>query len=304
MYFRWRKSTGKAGPRRGGGTTPAPEDPIDERTRERPPHHVVAGMATDVGCRRTLNEDTVHYVHPTDADQLRHKGVLMIVADGMGGHEAGEVASRMAVDVVSRDYYASTREAPAALQDAFRAANQTIHEASHRDGTLRGMGTTCTALVLRERTAVLAHVGDSRLYLIRQGDIYTMSPDHSFVGELVRRGMLTREQARRHNDKHLVLRVLGTQPDVDVASWPKPFHVHPGDHFLLCSDGLHDLVEDEEILQAVSSNAPDAACDALVRLARQRGGYDNVSVGVLRIDAGDDPARNEPPRTPREANTH
>lgn len=149
------------------------------------------------------------------------------------------------------------------------------------------MGTTCTALMIRKGLAYSANVGDSRLYLVREGQIYLMSEDHSAVMQMVRQGLIALEKARHHEDKNVILRALGTQPNVEVSVWDKPFPVQAGDQFVLCSDGLYDLVEDWEIKQIVLQIAPKAACEHLIALALQRGGHDNVTVGVLKVETKD-----------------
>jgi serine/threonine protein phosphatase PrpC len=252
-----------------------------------PPAHekydLVTSILSDVGCVRELNEDSGDCVCPGDAALRASKGVLAIVADGMGGHSAGEVASGLAVETVRRAYYEAAGEPQAALKNAFHEANREIYKAAERDESKKGMGTTCTALVLQNGTAISAHVGDSRLYLVRDGQIYLMTEDHSAVMELVKAGAITLEQARHHPDKNVILRAMGSHPEVEVATWKEPFPVKAGDSFLVCSDGLYDLVEDEEIKQIIMINNPRAACQNLVELAKERGGHDNITVVITSL---------------------
>lgn len=252
-----------------------------------PAYEFVVSVLTDVGCRRESNEDSGRYVKPNDPELLSTKGVLVIVADGMGGHAAGEVASRMAVEVISRTYYDDVAllkaDAPIALKRAFEKANRAIYEQSRKEKTLKGMGTTCTALALQNSSAFSAHVGDSRLYLVRNGEIYQQTEDHSAVMQMVKRGLLSVEEARRHPDKNVILRAMGRHPDVEVATWEEPLSVREGDQFLLCSDGLHDLVGDGEMKQAALENDPQAACESLIALAKKRGGHDNITVGIVQV---------------------
>jgi len=258
-------------------------------------YNVVASLLSDVGCYREVNEDRGSYIQPGDEARLETKGLLFIVADGMGGHSAGEVASQLAVDAISRAYYDHKGEAQAALKKAFIEANNQIHTLSLSQESLNGMGTTCTALVLQNGSAFAAHVGDSRLYLIRGGEIYLMTEDHSAVMEMVKQGLLTLDEARHHADKNVILRALGSHPEVEVTTWEEPFPVREGDHFLLCSDGLYDLVEDNEIKEAVIAGEPRDACESLIALAKERGGYDNITVSVVSIRTPD-----VEPRTARE----
>ncbi len=244
---------------------------------------LAVGMLSDVGCVRELNEDSGTYIQPDDPELLRSKGLLIVVADGMGGHSAGEVASRLAVDVITRAYYEHEGDPRSALEKAFHEANHEIHKAAEKDASKNGMGTTCTALVLQNGTAISAHVGDSRLYLVREGAIYLMTEDHSAVMEMVKAGLITLEQARHHPEKNVILRAMGSHAEVEVTTWQEPFPVRAGDRFLLCSDGLYDLVEDEEIKQVVISADPHSACESLIALAKERGGHDNITVGIVSL---------------------
>ncbi len=259
---------------------------LEAPPREALPYEVAVSVWSDVGCLREVNEDRGLYVRPGDPAVLTGKGVLALVADGMGGHAAGEVASSIAVDVLPRAYYAHSGEPHEALKDAFLQASRAIYQAARQDETLAGMGTTCTALVLRGYQAFSAHVGDSRLYQVRQGRLYTLSEDHSLVMEMVREGLLTPAEAHNHEDRNVITRALGLRPNVDVAAWPEPLTVQDGDWFVLCSDGLHDLVGEEEICQTLAAaEAPHEAGEHLVALARRRGGHDNITVGLLRVKA-------------------
>jgi protein phosphatase len=260
-------------------------------------YEITASVVSDVGCVRETNEDNGRFVKPGDPAVLRERGVLAIVADGMGGHSAGEVASRIAVDVVSRAYYENPGGIQEALTSAVAEANRVIYEASLGDEKLRGMGTTCTALVLTNGSAISAHVGDSRLYLVRSGGIYLMTEDHSAVMEMVRRGLISIDEARTHPDKNVILRALGTNPEVDITAWEEPFPIRAGDHLLLCSDGLYDLVGDEEIKSAVLAHDSQTACELLIGMARDRGGFDNITVAIVGIE---EPAVIEEARETRE----
>src|SRR5581483_6788598 len=176
-------------------------------------YEVVASLLTDVGCRRAVNEDCGRYVYPRDEQVLANKGMLIIVADGMGGHSAGDVASRIATEVINRVYYEDDADAGFALRRAFDEANRQIFDAAQKDAALKGMGTTCTTLVLRQGMAICAHVGDSRLYLVRDCEIYVLTEDHSAVMEMVKRGLLTQGEARHHADKNVILRALGSRAE-------------------------------------------------------------------------------------------
>jgi PPM family protein phosphatase len=254
-----------------------------------------ASMLSDVGCHRPINEDSGCIVRPADAAVLADRGVLAIVADGMGGHSAGEVASRMAVDVIRRRYYEEAGGPYDALRSALQAANAAIFQRAGEDPELNGMGTTCVALALCSDQACVASVGDSRLYLARGGRIYQMTMDDSAVGDMVTRGVISRDEARHHQDRNVILRALGTHESVDIFSWQQPFPMREGDIFVLCSDGLTDLVADQEILETAESLHEADACRALVDKARKRGGFDNITVAILRLALAPSPSTETPP---------
>lgn len=283
MFIRRKKSKPQEVSR---GTCPAPEEQTDcEQEAACPPpcYEIVASLLSDTGCLRETNEDCGRYTRPGDSALLESRGWLAVVADGMGGHVAGEVASNLAVDVITRVYYSDPGDARTALQRAFLEANRRIYESALRDGSLKGMGTTCTALALRNDSALYLHVGDSRLYLVRGGDIYLMTEDHSAVMEMVKHGLMSAAEARRHPDKNIILRALGSHPEIELTTWQKPLPVQEGDCFVLCSDGLYDLVEDEEIKQVTLTQNPHAACKMLISMAKERGGHDNITVAVVSL---------------------
>ena len=246
-------------------------------------YEVIGEFRTDVGCQRRTNEDSNSFLKPKDRETRARKGILAIVADGMGGHAGGKMASRLAVETIGRAYYAGAKNESTALVDAMQAANQRIYTTARLDERFAGMGTTCTALLICDDRAHVAHVGDSRLYLIREREIYLMSEDHSVVMNLYRQGLVSLESVRCHHERNVILRALGSRPKVEVTTWSKPFPVCAGDRFILCSDGLSDLVTDDEICAAALTDKPASACESLVELARERGGSDNITVGLVSI---------------------
>ena len=231
---------------------------------------LVAYGKTDKGLIRSENED--HFC-------IEGSLGFLAVADGMGGHASGEVASKMAIDIL-RNYLKNEQEPLSSrMTSGIKFANQSIYDASKSQSQWNGMGTTIAAVLLNENRLSIAHVGDSRVYLIRSGNIEQLTDDHTFVFEQVKRGLLTREEADESGMKHILSRALGTAPDVDVDL--DELTVSDGDKFVLCSDGLSSLVSDDEILSAVMSiTAPGTACEQLVTMANQKGGYDNITVIV------------------------
>jgi protein phosphatase len=254
-----------------------------EQQQPPPAFEIDASVQTDKGCVREINEDSGRMVRPADPALLATKGTLVVVADGMGGHSAGEVASQMAADIVTRLYYEARAKPGDALRQAVEEANRQIHAAAAADESKHGMGTTCTALALCQSTAYAAHVGDSRLYMLRDKQLYQLSEDHSAVNEMVKLGLITKEQARTHEDKNVILRALGTNPEVEVSVL-EPFRVREGDRYLLCSDGLHDLVLEDEIASLLSETEDiHSAGERLIAMAKERGGHDNITVGIIAI---------------------
>jgi len=242
----------------------------------------VASLLSDTGCQRHENEDSARIVR-AGVGSHGDRGLLVVVADGMGGHEAGEVASQAAVEVIEKEYREARGTPGEALEKAFRAAHEQIFQMAAVNRAMSGMGTTCTALAIVGGQAWAAHVGDSRLYLVREGNIYQLSEDHTQCMELVRKGLLTEEQARKHDDRNVLIRAMGTRQELSVMTFPEPMAVRPGDAFVLCSDGLHDLVANGEIREVVRGAEPAEACQKLVKMARERGGYDNITIAVAAI---------------------
>jgi PPM family protein phosphatase len=231
---------------------------------------------TDPGRIRRRNEDAFVLDPP-----------LFAVADGMGGAQAGEVASRLAA-AAFREYHEADGLAPdERVQAIIQEANRRIYERARADSDVSGMGTTVTAALLIGGRVTVGHVGDSRAYRIRTGRLEQLTEDHSLVGDLMRSGRLTPEEADAHPQRSVITRALGTDPDVDVDT--STVEVQPGDLFLLCSDGLTTMVADEDILGILAA-APtlDDAARELVRAANTGGGEDNVTVVLFRVE-GDDP---------------
>ncbi|HZU01767.1 MAG TPA: Stp1/IreP family PP2C-type Ser/Thr phosphatase [Ktedonobacteraceae bacterium] len=244
---------------------------------------------TDVGRKRPHNEDNMAYVIPKDPEVMARKGALFIVADGMGGHAAGEVASEIAVDTVSNVYYQDDSEdVPVALLRAIKRANALIYQRAAENMLRSGMGTTCVAAVLRGKIAYIANVGDSRAYLIRAGQAVQISQDHSWVAEQVRAGLLTEDQARSHAQRNVITRCLGTQPDVEIDVFP--VELQESDSLVLCTDGLSGLISDEELRTIVDQHQPQESVYLLVERANENGGPDNITAIVVRVqEVGTDP---------------
>jgi PPM family protein phosphatase len=237
-------------------------------------------IRSDPGVARAENEDFVGAYAPAEPED---RGPLFVVADGMGGHAAGEVASRIAVETVFGEWTSGPAAPPRpALRAAVRAANSAVFAAS-LDSEHRGMGTTIVALALAGNEALIGHAGDSRAYLIRNEQCSQLTADHSRVGEMLRMRLITVEQAANHPARSMLTRSLGHDPGLQVELTHAD--VEPGDAFVLCSDGLWDLVSRAEIAGMVGGTGPNDAAAALVQTALDRGAPDNVTVIVVRINA-------------------
>jgi len=247
---------------------------------------VDAFLASDIGCVRDSNQDSMALVVPGEAALRQRRGLLAVVADGMGGHNGGEVASAVAVETICRSYFsaAAAEDPAAALALALREANAAVFGTAEADSRLAGMGTTATALALVDGHALVAHVGDSRVYHCRSGQGRQLTTDDSLIVELINNGMISAEQARHHPARNVLLRSLGTQAKLWVIANPGA-PAAPGDSFVLCSDGLWDSIDADEIAQFVAAMNPEEAVRRLIALARARDGSDNISVGVLTIQA-------------------
>jgi PPM family protein phosphatase len=239
---------------------------------------------TDVGRVRSRNEDSLGAFEPDNPALLESRGRLFVVADGMGGHARGDVASRLAVATLRDAYYEAGRSEPLpeALRRSVRVANDAVYRESQAAGGEAPMGTTLTALVIRDRDAFLAHVGDSRAFLIRGRQIRQLTEDHSFVAELVRGGVLSSTEAEHHPSAHVITRALGLADNLTVEV-QGPLALRTGDTLLLCTDGLTRQVKAQEIRNLAGIRALRGACERLVSLANARGGPDNVTVQLIRF---------------------
>lgn len=246
--------------------------------------HIHAVAQTDVGRVREQNEDS-HLVDESLG--------LFVIADGMGGHLGGKMASGLAVKTVGENVQKNRQSildgasimplesspVPRLLADAVRAACSTIFEAAQQDTELQGMGTTVTAMMLLSQRAFIAHVGDSRCYLQRGERVIQITDDHSLVNEQIKAGLITREQARASRLKNIITRSVGFERDVAVDTFALP--VQPGDKFLMCSDGLANFVDDTEIGLALQQMDLAEVPKAMIALANERGGDDNITVVCL-----------------------
>ena len=238
---------------------------------------------TDTGLERKNNEDSI-----TCVSDVTHGCNLIIVADGLGGVACGQFASQLAVHTIRQSFFSTTRSGFSVndrLALAVAEANRLIFNRSERDRHCKGMGSTCAVLAINDDFAFVAHVGDSRVYLIRDNRIRQLTRDHSRAQRMLDDGLITEEEAANHPDRNWLDRALGLRPQIlpDVLS--QPISLIEGDTFIVSTDGLTNLVRDEEIFRLAQCAPVAHACEALVALANERGGNDNITVAIARIGA-------------------
>ncbi|MGL5363537.1 MAG: PP2C family protein-serine/threonine phosphatase [Bosea sp. (in: a-proteobacteria)] len=250
---------------------------------------VIGTMLSDVGLVRQLNEDSVVYVAPSELGTGQRPEGLAVLADGMGGHAAGEVASALAIETVRRRFLDGPASASEALFQAFLDANGAIVAHARKHPECVGMGTTCTAFCFHGTAATIVHVGDSRAYRWRDGAIEQLTEDQTLVAQLVREGQMTPEEASNSPHSNVLMQAMGTRDQIEPVLWHEEEGMRSGDIFLLCSDGLTGCVSDEGIAAILASGgAPDDMAQQLIAATIAAGAHDNVSVGVFIV--GDETA--------------
>jgi len=250
---------------------------------------IIDAAATDTGMRRSNNQDSYTAVRAPNPEVWRNRGHVFLVADGMGAHAVGELASKMACDLIPHNYMKTKGGTPSeAIVKSFREVSALIHSRATANRDFQGMGTTCSSLILLPEGALVAHVGDSRVYRIRESRIDQLSFDHSLVWELVKRNHLTPEQANLSVPKNVITRSLGPEPTIEV-DLEGLLEVQLADVYLLCSDGLSGPVNDLELGSFAGHFHPREACRYLINLANLRGGLDNITVSIVRIGSWVDP---------------
>lgn len=255
---------------------PTAEIPLDSGNGD-----IRAVVLSDVGCVRTNNEDAARFVRPSNSSLRLQKGYLAIVADGMGGHAAGEVASQLAVETIAKTYYQREESPEESLFLAFTKANREIWQSASKNSRQRGMGTTCTTVALSDNRLYLAHVGDSRAYLFQNGQFFQISTDHTYVQTLVEQGVITPAEAEKHPERNVLTRAMGTHIKVEIDVAHLSYIFGENDRLLLCTDGLYDYLNNEEMAQLLLNPSLSEAAQQLVEAAKQRGGHDNITVLII-----------------------
>jgi PPM family protein phosphatase len=251
---------------------------VQKYTREFDAGTIKSVVITDRGNVRSDNEDVGLFLHMADEKAGRKKGYLMLVADGMGGHNAGEVASRMAADIISQEYFRLNNTVEKSLVKAFRLANRNILASAASETALSGMGTTCTALVIIDSIIYYAHVGDSRAYLLKNDEMYRLTEDHTYVRELLIKGEISVAEASTHPMRNLLTNALGTSKSLRVDAGKLSFLFEEKNRLMICSDGLCEHLNDSDIAQLSREGSLYDAASGLVEEAKKRGGRDNITV--------------------------
>ncbi|GCE51017.1 protein phosphatase [Thermosporothrix hazakensis] len=253
------------------------------------PFQVQIASNTDIGLKRQVNEDKMLSVIPEESNLREKKGSLVVVADGMGDDNAGARASDLAVTTIKEVYYNTNQNIADSLVHAIKLANQKIFQVNEVERqkdtrTLpKSMGTTCVAAVIKDNSLILANVGDSLAYLIRDQQVHQIAEDHSWLAEQVRQGRMTAEEAKKSTkNRNMIIRALGTQADVDV--YATTVDLQSGDTLILCTDGVHTQVSEEEIYTIVTQYPPQESSRYLIERANENGGPDNSTAIVVRID--------------------
>jgi PPM family protein phosphatase len=241
--------------------------------------------ASDVGPVRETNEDYFLYCEPEDEEEFARRGRLILVTDGMGGHQGGATASRLAAEAVRRVFLESDSTEPRqVLIEGFQLAQAVILAEAADDPLVRGMGTTCSAAIVCAGKLYLGHIGDSRVYLLRRGEARQLTEDHSLVAQMAREGLITEEQAKNHEKRNVLTQALGVSSDNLAGDFStEPLDLEIDDILLLCTDGLHGLVEGFEMALTVAGQSLSEACRELIALAIVRGGADNITLQTLAI---------------------
>lgn len=248
---------------------------------------ITVASLTDIGRQRANNEDSWLYWEPGSEEEFSRKGRLAVIADGMGGYEGGQEASRLAVETVRMVYERDLGDDPQnALVGGLCSAHEEIQLFAEKYPRFTGMGTTCTALAIVDRSLYFAHIGDSRLYLLRAGTSSRLTRDHSYVGRLVETGLVRLEDAELHPQRHILTSALGCGLEVIPHVPDRPVPLEADDVLVLCTDGLWSVVGEAELARIALGETPTQACAKLVNAALERGGPDNITVIVLRV-AGD-----------------
>jgi len=242
-------------------------------------YHAVA--LTDRGSVRTQNQDRVLFVKPFDVNVKSVKGCLAIVADGMGGHKSGEIASQMATEIFSKEYFKSNESILNALKYAFETANQTVFQTAQKSDKYKGMGTTLSSVAIWNNELYVTHIGDSRIYLISKDSIVQLTKDHTYVQHLIDTKVITESERDAHPNGNVITKALGTQRNTTADIFKAKQVFSQDQKILICSDGLYEYIKDDELKSIILNHNSEMAAQKLISFAKKRGGHDNITVLIV-----------------------
>lgn len=247
---------------------------------------------TDIGLMREENQDYFLFYEPEDPSLLEKKGAIAIVADGVGGLKAGGIASYMAVETLRETYYRNNEDdIEYSLRLAIEEANRRVYKLSQQNPEYRGMATTCTSLIFRDGIVAFGHVGDSRAYIIRRGRLELLTEDHTLVNRLLKESLIKEEEAVDHPHRNVITRALGLEEEILVDTGM--IELQKDDLFLLCTDGLYSLVDDDEIERVIAMKPIREAAEELISIAKERGSKDNITIQIIKPGEGVDERKTE-----------
>jgi len=246
---------------------------------------ITIGSASHTGRRKDENQDHLGFYLPEDGS-IPEKGILIALADGMGGRPGGSVASRIAIDTLIEEYYKDkSNNIIESLKNTFLKINKIVIEKGDKDRSIQGMGTTLVAVVLKKDKMYYSYVGDSRGYAIYNNEIMQFTEDHSMVTSLVKAGYITEEQAPTYPGGNIITKAIGIEPELKIDNFQNKKKIKTGQYILLCCDGLYNEISDDDILKTVRKHEePDLICQKLVEQANEHGGEDNISVLIARVE--------------------
>ncbi|TXH20245.1 MAG: Stp1/IreP family PP2C-type Ser/Thr phosphatase [Chitinophagaceae bacterium] len=247
--------------------------------------NMVATVVSDIGNVRKNNEDAASIFIPENKKELNKKGTLLLLADGMGGHNSGEVASELALKTISHDYYNKNSSVKNAIKTAFTNANSVIYDTALNEVIYKGMGTTCTAIVIQDENIYMGHVGDSRVYFFNESESKQISKDHTLVQFKIEQGEINPEDAETHPERNVLTNAMGTKPFIEADFVKIPYKWRENSVILICSDGLYEYVKIKEMTQLVSTISNiDILASKFIEMAKTRGGHDNITVVIASFN--------------------
>lgn len=244
---------------------------------------VKAIVLTDIGNVRSNNEDRALFIRPSTDLERSEKGFLAILADGMGGHNSGEIASSLAVETITKKYYRDKGSGIQLLLKSFQEANLNIYNSALKNSRNKGMGTTCSGVLIKKDYISIVHVGDSRIYLLQENILMQISEDHTYVMDLYKNGVISADEINTHPEKNILTRALGTKLEIEFQCETLKQTPNTIQKILICSDGLYDYINQQEIQDLLLTLSTSDSANQLIQLAKQRGGHDNITLVLIEF---------------------